>query len=59
VEMMARAAEARAAQSKGGIACPKCGCRDLRVQDTDPLDGMIRRYRVCRHCGHHKTTFER
>ena len=42
-----------------GIACPKCGCRHWRVRDTDRLDGAIRRYRVCRHCGHHKTTFER
>jgi len=42
-----------------GIACPNCGCRHWRVSDTDPLSGKIRRYRVCRHCGHRKITFER
>jgi hypothetical protein len=41
-----------------GIACPVCGCRDLRVQTTRRADGMIVRYRVCRHCGGRKTTIE-
>ena len=44
---------------KPGIACPKCGCRDLRVRHTRKLPGdRIRRYRSCRHCGRHITTVE-
>ena len=58
-EIMAKSAEALAVGGKVGIACPKCGCRHWRVTDTDPLDGKIRRYRICRNCGYHKTTFER
>jgi DNA-directed RNA polymerase subunit RPC12/RpoP len=42
-----------------GIACPQCGCRHMRVGDTDPLSGKIRRYRICRHCGRRTVTFER
>jgi DNA-directed RNA polymerase subunit RPC12/RpoP len=43
-----------------GVRCQHCGCRDLRVQTTEPLpNGCIRRYRVCRACGHHVTTVER
>ena len=41
-----------------GIACFKCGCK-MWVVDTDPVVGGVRRYRVCRHCGRRKTTFER
>ncbi|HUX16268.1 MAG TPA: hypothetical protein VMW52_07325 [Phycisphaerae bacterium] len=42
----------------GGLECPKCGCRHLYVRDTDRLAGRVRRYRVCRHCGHVVTTEE-
>lgn len=42
-----------------GIKCPKCHCRDLRVQNTRPLGNGIRRQRVCRHCQHSFYTFER
>ncbi len=41
-----------------GIACLKCGCRDLRVQTTRRAEGMIVRYRVCRNCGAHRPTIE-
>jgi rubredoxin len=57
--MVARSAEALVANGKLGIVCPRCGGRHWRVRDTDPLNGKIRRYRICRGCGHHKTTFER
>ena len=53
------AAETARIESGGrGIACPQCGCRDLRVETTRRHDGMIVRYRVCRHCGGRRTTFE-
>lgn len=42
-----------------GIACPKCGCRDWRVRNTQPTTDSIRRYRVCRHCGHTRRTVEK
>jgi hypothetical protein len=42
-----------------GIACPRCGCQDLRTTKTMRVrDGMIRRYRSCRHCGRTMTTHE-
>jgi transcriptional regulator NrdR family protein len=42
-----------------GIACPRCGCRDLRTTKTMRVrEGMIRRYRACRHCGRTITTHE-
>ena len=41
-----------------GIACRVCNCRDLRVQTTRRGDGLIVRYRVCRHCGAHRATLE-
>jgi len=40
---------------KKGLICPRCGCRDLRpwkVINISHQSGFIRRYRVCRHCGH-------
>jgi predicted nucleic acid-binding Zn-ribbon protein len=37
---------------KIGIACPKCGCKDLRVTNSLPsANGSRRRRRVCRNCG--------
>lgn len=43
---------------KRGIACPNCGCRDLRVQTTRRGEGLVLRYRVCRNCGAHRATLE-
>lgn len=34
-----------------GLCCPQCGCPDMRVGSTVRLDGRVRRYRYCRHCG--------
>lgn len=49
-----------------GIRCPKCGCRHVpydkhAVAQTHTLGPRqsIRRRRVCRHCGHRFTTYER
>lgn len=42
-----------------GISCPRCGCCDLRTRRTMRVrEGMIRRYRECRHCGRTMTTHE-
>jgi hypothetical protein len=42
-----------------GISCPRCGCCDLRTYRTMRVrEGMIRRYRECRHCGRTMTTHE-
>ena len=42
-----------------GLACSKCGCRDLRVYYTRPRrGGVIVRVRVCRHCGKRIVTRE-
>jgi len=46
------------AASQRGIACPNCGCRDLRVCKTKPHDGDIGRRRECRYCGQRITTME-
>lgn len=48
--------------SENGIACPKCGCRDLRVIRTERGNGVIVRRRECRHCryrGGQLTTVEK
>ena len=45
--------------SKKGLVCPICECRDFRVYYTRPKDGAIMRRRVCRHCGRLVTTFEK
>jgi transcriptional regulator NrdR family protein len=42
-----------------GIACPNCGCRDLRVDYTRPVVNGRRRVRKCRHCGRRVVTNER
>lgn len=53
------AAETARIESGGrGIACPQCGCRDLRVYKTKPHFGDIGRRRECRNCGHRITTLE-
>jgi DNA-directed RNA polymerase subunit RPC12/RpoP len=35
-----------------GVACPKCGCRDLLAYKTEEQRTRTVRYRRCRHCGH-------
>lgn len=42
-----------------GICCPRCGCRDLRVQNTRQSNGFIKRWRVCRHCDRRIVTQEK
>lgn len=42
-----------------GIRCPDCNCADLRVQNTRDGDGIIKRWRVCRHCGRRIVTNEK
>lgn len=45
---------------EGGISCPDCGCRDLRVLETrHPAPGQVHRRRQCRHCGKRMTTVEK
>lgn len=39
------------ADATRGLACPRCGCRDLRVIRPYDAPGVRRRRRVCRHCG--------
>ena len=56
--MIARSAEALAAKGKAGFVCLRCGSK-MGIDTTDPITGGVRRYRVCRHCGYRKTTFER
>jgi len=41
-----------------GIVCWKCGCK-MFVTTTDRLEGKIRRYRRCRHCGTVRATIEK
>lgn len=54
--------ETRQEEAKQGIglACPNCGCRDLRVIKTrHNIEGSeTSRRRVCRHCGTRVTTME-
>ena len=41
-----------APQAPIGLACPRCGYRDLRVRNTVRLpNGTVRCYRVCPYCG--------
>ena len=49
----------RGAESPGGIECPKCGCRDMKVLWTRPGHGRVRRRRQCRHCKKLLTTYEK
>lgn len=43
-----------------GIACPKCGCRDLRVfQTRKHAGGKVVRIRLCRYCQRKIITTER
>lgn len=42
-----------------GLACVNCGCRQMYTVATEPLaSGVIRRRKVCRHCGTRKVTIE-
>lgn len=45
---------------KGGIRCPKCGCRHLPVVYTrDAVMGRRERLRECRHCKKRFRTYEK
>lgn len=55
-QMAAETAEANGGSK--GIACPRCGCVDMRVQHTTRGDGLVVRYRKCRHCGANRSTVE-
>jgi len=58
ISLAARQAEKRNPGGRG-LACPRCGCQDLRVLYTRPaVGGRIRRRRRCRHCGYRFTTAE-
>lgn len=48
-----RTLEEMAADAAGqnGIACPKCGCRDLMAYRTEEQRTRTIRYRRCRNCG--------
>ena len=48
-----------AAEDAGGVACPKCGCRDLRAYGTNRSQSVTFRYRACRNCGHRVLTATR
>ncbi|MGD0898391.1 MAG: hypothetical protein ABR915_11185 [Thermoguttaceae bacterium] len=45
-----------------GLRCPKCWCIQFRegksVRNTVPVEGAVKRYRVCRNCGTAWTTLE-
>lgn len=43
----------------GGLMCPVCHCRDLRVLETREGQSYIRRRRECRNCKKRITTTER
>lgn len=34
-----------------GVECPRCGCRDFRVDKTMRLATSTHRWKSCRHCG--------
>lgn len=40
------------------MKCPKCGCENLAVRDSRPVDGSVRRRRECIACYHRFTTYE-
>jgi len=42
-----------------GIACPRCGCRQFSTTKTMRVrEGMVRRYKRCRHCERTVVTHE-
>ena len=41
-----------------GMCCPSCGCVQSEVTHTRQQIGKTLRYRVCRYCGRHYTTWE-
>jgi transcriptional repressor NrdR len=38
--------------------CPKCNFADTQVVDSRPLQGEVRRRRICKNCGYRFTTAE-
>lgn len=49
---------ARRNRQTNGLACPRCGCRDLRAVYVHGRGGTYRRARECRHCGRRAMTVE-
>jgi DNA-directed RNA polymerase subunit RPC12/RpoP len=49
---------AEAAAGNMGIACPKCGCRDLRFSYNKDVPGGLDRVKRCRNCGTRVLTSE-
>ena len=41
-----------------GIVCPRCGGTDWETRRTQRVPYQVRRYKRCRGCGHHLTTYE-
>jgi hypothetical protein len=42
---------AEASNPRGGLECPKCGCKDFEIYKTIKHDAVRFRYKSCRHCG--------
>lgn len=40
-----------ASEESRGVECPRCGCRDFRVDKTRTLATSTHRWKTCRHCG--------
>ena len=45
-------------EKTGGIRCPECGSRELRVHMTRQESDRVRRVRICRRCGKQIMTAE-
>lgn len=50
---------AGAADNPSGLTCPKCGCKNFRVDYTRNRSSGILRKRFCRQCNHPLVTIER
>jgi len=53
-----QAAVMQAAGQVRGFVCPNCRCNNFAVDTTRQVTEGIRRYRVCRACGHKIRTTE-
>jgi DNA-directed RNA polymerase subunit RPC12/RpoP len=43
---------AESANPRGGLECPKCGCKHFEIYKTIQGQSVKFRYKACRHCGH-------
>lgn len=50
--------EALRNEGLGALQCSQCGSCNFRVSNTWIIDGVRKRIRRCRNCGHPMTTFE-